>query len=63
LRIDGEAFIKKVEKQYLIDPCQVSCQAVFSRDLWRSHLLALNNQNVVNQAYTLAGSNTCRIGD
>jgi len=27
MRIDGGAFVKEVEKQYLINPCQVSCIA------------------------------------
>jgi 2'-hydroxyisoflavone reductase len=40
-----------------------SLQFVFSRDLARSYLLALNSQKAINQAYTLAGSKTCRLVD
>ena len=40
-----------------------SIQFIFSRDLARSYLLALDNPNAANQVYTLAGSRTCRLVD
>ena len=38
-----------------------SVQFVFSRDLARSYLLALDNTNAVNQVYTIAGNKTYRL--
>lgn len=38
-----------------------SLQFIYSRDLARSYLLALNNDRTVNQVYTLAGDKTCRL--
>ena len=40
-----------------------SVQFVFSRDLARSYLLALENPMATNQVYTLAGSKSCRLVD
>lgn len=40
-----------------------SVQFVFSRDLARSYLLALDSTNAVNQVYTITGDTTCRLVD
>lgn len=40
-----------------------SVQFVFSRDLARSYLLALENPQAADQVYTLASSKTCRLVD
>jgi nucleoside-diphosphate-sugar epimerase len=38
-----------------------SVQFVFSRDLARTYLLALDSTNAVNQVYTITGNKTCRL--
>ncbi len=40
-----------------------SVQFVYSHDLARSYLLALDSTNAVNQVYTITGDKTCRLVD